>query len=534
LTAPSFEPLFDGDQDAEEDDAAVAAELLGGATLTGKSKKSKPSKHADLTRELFFAPRKRIVNKHREYRDWTWACDLLFPPRVGRSVTVFCAVELTSRLGFATITDRTAAGTIQCLNKLVKRVGADRVQHMNFDLGSEFDNARVKAWVAKHCAPDVPGEPARPWYYDSHSTAQKGTIEAFNRTVRYALAISSKVSDPYWTDATLDEICAEYNAQRHSGMRGATPNDAAGTGQESALLRGLIRYKAAVDSEGYVKALSDFKHGDRVRVWVGADPKFSPAELDDKEFAKKAGQRWTDEVYTVDRVGSAAPASSSSSSSSSSSTRKAAGWYITLEGVGTGTAAGARRFSPRDLLKVASDAPDASAVVPAKVSAQALEGFKTQTARARHDALVARFLKRENLHEASAEHAARAAVQADEREAVLRRGFADSVDAAPAPAAAGTKRTRRSAAAAAAAAAPAAPETATATAKRSRRLASASAPAPSAPVLPPPAKAKSSTDSLLAKAREGFKQFLSTKQGQAFRQAATRGVVRSPRDLKLR
>lgn len=399
----AYEPQQDADADADagagaDDQESVTENLTGGA--------NRPSKWSKETTELFFRPRTKVSNAIRDQRDWVWACDLMFVERSDRAadrpIPIFCAIEITSRLGFACILkngrgtmDKSAAAVIQCLNKLLAFAGPARLKHMVFDLGPEFDNKQVKAWTQKHC-----GE--APYYFDSHSKNQKGMIERFNRTVRAHLMMWAKSKDPLWSDEALAQFVKSYNNERHSGMRGATPNDAAGSSKDSATLRSLIRLAASVRSKPYEATLKTFKPGDRVRVWVGADPAKTPAQLtSEATMGRKLGQRWTDEVYTVESVGNADRGSSKSEGGPG--TTKNPGWYITLEGVGSHTAATARRFSPNDLFKVESKEGTAHAQGAPAASADEVKKLKAKMAReAKKAAKQARFLGMEGLDEAAA------------------------------------------------------------------------------------------------------------------------------------
>ena len=443
--------------------------------LTGGGTK-KHRVFSDQAHNLFYKTAKRVSNPIRDYRDWTWACDLFFPVRVGRVVPVFCAIEITSRLGFACITKRDAASTVACLDKLRKAVGSARVKHFAFDLGAEFDNASVKRWVSAQCGGEAP------WYYDSGSSSQKGRIERFNFTVRAALELYKYDVSPFWTDNTLDAVCDVYNDKPHSGMKGATPNDAAGASEESQLLRGLMRVAATKAGEPYKKALAAFKPGDSVRVAKALDPALSPKQQAAALLSHSFGPRWSSDVYTVDKVGSQSPGGGGAG--------KAAGWYITLVGVGNSSDQGARRFSPQNLLKV--DAAEAPAAPTTKRAAS----FKTLAAKAKDDARVARFLRAAELDEAAASHSKASAAAHHQQEAALRAAFADDDEAGFASAAA------------------------TANPRLARFLAAASKDGAAA-------KSKASSSStfsareaaLLAKGREALKTFFTTKQGRVMRQA---------------
>ena len=467
------------------------ASLSGGAAAKKavQKKKKAPRAFSDQTMNLFYGARKRVVNPIRDYRDWSWAADLMFPTRVGRDVPVFCAIELTTRLGFACITKRDAKSTVTCLNKLRTAVGSDRIKHFAFDQGVEFTGAPVKAWVKKQCGEE-------PWYYDSGSSSQKGLIERFNFVVRARLEMYKAENSPFWTQNTLDTICEDYNVAPHKSLKGASPEDAAGSGQEPELLRALVRTAATAASQGYRQHLDSFKPGDRVRVHLSVNPLLTPKQQKAQKLGKKFGQRWSSEVYTVERVGSATPLPADAA------TTKPAGFYVTLQGVGSSTVAGARRFSPANLQKVESPAPAPGKEV--RKGSKALAGFKTQADKARHDARVARFLKAQQLDEAASAHKRSAAATADAQETALKRAFA-------------AEQSRATTA------------TAPPPALNARQTRFAQAARADNQAVAQEAKAEAA---LLAKGREALRAFFSTKQGQAARQAVARRGVELPAQAK--
>ena len=389
LDPPVFQPLWTDDDGAEPED------MSGGAA---KSSKFNPEQMA-----LFYGKRGTAMNKVRDLRDGSWQCDLMFPTLVGKLVPVFCAIEVTTRLGFACRTTKTGPGVVESLDKLLTFAEPWRVRHMTFDLGSEFNNVDVKRWVAKHCAPE-PGreaEPAKPYYFDSKAKSQKGLIERFNGTIRADLELyMSALHTSTWSDKTLSVICEEYNNKKHSTI-GVSPRQAALDTPEAAKLRELIRLKAVADSMPYRKRLQEFHPGDSVRVWVGDDPKKSKLELEKEALGHKFGQRWTSEIYKVQYVGTLSKKQPSpedagkddgeTAVNTAQGTQKNPGWYITLEGVGSPQHP--RRFSPNNLLKV--EAPSAVAAVTSS---------QTAAKQNKKDAKIARFLRAEQLYEAAHEH----------------------------------------------------------------------------------------------------------------------------------
>jgi hypothetical protein len=272
-------------------------------------------------------------------------------------------------------------------------------------------------------------------------------IERFNGTIRQRLTIYAKTKDALWGPEALVHFVKAYNESRHSGLRGATPDDAAGSSKESEQLRQLVRLFASAKSKPYEAKLKTFKPGDRVRVWVGADPAKTAKQLaDEKSFGRKFQQRWTDEVYTVDKVSSyptaSAPAHSGSAGQppGTAGTNKAPGWYVTLEGVGSHTAETARRFHPNDLLKVESESaePAAEPAAAAAASAKEIKAMKAKAARAaKAAAKTARFLGLEGLEEAAKgekdKAAADLAAQAKALEMAMARQLASQKKGGPPP-----------------------------------------------------------------------------------------------------
>jgi len=218
------------------------------------------------------------------------------------------------------------------------------------------------------------------------------------------------------------------------------------------------------------------------------DPALSPKQQADALLSHSFGPRWSSAVYTVDKVGSQSPGGGGD-------VPKAAGWYITLVGVGDSSDfKRARRFSPQNLLKVS--AAEAGAPVPTSKKAAS---YKTLAAKAQSDARVARFLRAAELDEAAASHSKKSAAAHHQQEAALRRAFADDDEAGFASASAVALSNKNP--------------------RLARFLAAASKDGADAK-LPASASAYSAREAaLLDKGREALKTFFSTKQGRVMRQA---------------
>lgn len=318
------------------------------------------------SRRQYYAPRDTVHNRVLDNRDGSWQVDTLFLPRKGskRLQPVMNAVELTSKLGFAGLYRApsgapTAKESVRMLTELCAK---ETVKHLSFDMGPEFNSSEVQRFCTS--------KGISFWLVDSSDLAAKGPIESFNKTCREYMTISTNDFSKAWGQPELNGFCAQYNHRKHSQTRFA-PSDL----KDDDATRAVLRMTNADRQAPYAEALDAFRPGERVRVWVGADPDVSMAKLKAFAHAHKFGRRWTEKPWVIKAVGG-----------------REGGWRILLEGT-------RRRFSPRELLKLteseASEAGDADAAAAAAGKAEA------ETARKRRR--VANLLSRTGLHEAGRE-----------------------------------------------------------------------------------------------------------------------------------
>ncbi len=81
-----------------------------------------------------------------EHRDDTFQCDTMFYPLRGKMRAVFCAVEMTSRVGYIRAYSGATPTGKQCVELLKEMVETVGVKHLSCDPGTEFTNKEVKAF----------------------------------------------------------------------------------------------------------------------------------------------------------------------------------------------------------------------------------------------------------------------------------------------------------------------------------------------------------------------------------------------------
>jgi transposase InsO family protein len=214
----------------------------------------------------------------------SFQADTLFFPIRGRNRAIFVAIELTSRWAYARLYRGgapTAAESAIFLDDLAR---IHPVDFVTFDPGSEFVGRPVKRWCEEHLVALS--------YADAGDVRTKGTVEAFNRTLRLLLTRYAELVSPRIDQDALDEVINQYNAHKHSKTR-LKPVETT----ESDLLR--IRADAAARADPYRELLARFPPGTRVRVWLGVNPAWGTKKRAEWIAYHKTGVRWTREVFTV-------------------------------------------------------------------------------------------------------------------------------------------------------------------------------------------------------------------------------------------
>lgn len=254
-----------------------------------------------------------------EFRDWVWSSDTMFYDLRGKSRAIFCAIEMTTRIGYVRLYKHLNQTAEECKGFLQELYDKYPMTALNSDPGIEYDNKTVKSWCKSNGV--------KQYFYDVGEKTEKAVIERFNRSIRDLLnAYVLKLSWD-WSKA-LPEIESFYNNRFHRSI-GKAPIMVSYQDMEK------IRTKASSRSKEYLKKLNSFTPGLHVRVWIGADPKKSIVELATQNFAKKSGVNWTTDVYTVEGT---------------------EGYKVTLNETD-------RRFSPRDLLVIpASEIEEVEAI----------------------------------------------------------------------------------------------------------------------------------------------------------------------------
>ena len=215
--------------------------------------------------------------------DWSWQSDSMFFALHGKLRAIFCAVEMTRRLGFVRVYSGASPTAGQCKEFLEELKAKYEVRFIGADKGSEYENSTVKSWASSN------GVELR--YYEKGALRSKGLVERFNATVRRILNWWTFNHSKSWVTTLPKLIDEDYNGREHSSI-GMAPS--AVTDSDAA----RIREEAYARGSEYRKKLDAFVPGARVRLYWKVDP-----EIPDSQKAfRKLGSRWSKTVYEVEAV----------------------------------------------------------------------------------------------------------------------------------------------------------------------------------------------------------------------------------------
>jgi len=208
----------------------------------------------------------QTINKSKEYfkiasnNPDSWQMDLMF----FGSKTVFIAVNINSRIGFARVLANKRAETIiKALDKFIKE---NNVQIITSDNGSEFISNAVENFLKKNQIEHYNNE------VGDHTVL--GKIDRFIRTIKQRLI---KINPKTLTQKLVNSVISNYNNTYHSSL-GSTPNENKGQIMDSELKH----------NDTLLKDISKkFEIGDHVRY-----------RLEKGTFEKEKAQ-WSKAVYEI-------------------------------------------------------------------------------------------------------------------------------------------------------------------------------------------------------------------------------------------
>lgn len=212
--------------------------------------------------------------------DWSWQTDSMFYPLHGKLRAVFCAIEMTRRIGFVRVYKGASPTATQCREFLKELQEEYEVRFIGADLGSEYDNKTVKEWAKLN---DIELR-----FYEKGALRNKALVERFNATVRRLLNWWTYNHSSSWVTALPKLIDQMYNRRVHSTIKMA-PLDVS----DADALR--IREAAYNKGRAYRDLLNGFTNGSQVRLFWKVDPDIPEAQ---KAF-RKLGPVWSKKLYTV-------------------------------------------------------------------------------------------------------------------------------------------------------------------------------------------------------------------------------------------
>jgi transposase InsO family protein len=216
-------------------------------------------------------------------QDWSWQSDSMFYPSNGKMRAIFCAIEMTRKLGFVRVYRGASPDATQCADFLRELRDKYPINFLGTDPGSEYKNSSVKSWAAEH---DI-----ELYFYETKDLRPKAIVERFNKTVRMILLWWTYNKSKSWVTALPKLIDDEYNKRVHSSTKLA-PDSVSDI--DSQRLRAEKLKKAAP----YFDKLHDLHPGDRVRIYYKVDPSIPANQL----MFRKLDTTWSTKVYTISKL----------------------------------------------------------------------------------------------------------------------------------------------------------------------------------------------------------------------------------------
>lgn len=213
--------------------------------------------------------------------DWSWQSDTMFYPNLGKTRAIFCAIEMTRKVGFVRVYKGASPTAAQCVEFLTELRNMYPVSFLGADPGSEYKNNLVAAFCKKRGI-DI-------FYYQTNDSRSKGIIERFNKTVRMMLNWYTFNKGKSWLTVLAELIDSDYNTKVHTATKLA-PLEV--TDEQSSRLR----QEKMRTAQPYLTKLHKIEAGDRVRVYYKEDPDIPANQL---EF-RKLSNNWSKKVYVVE------------------------------------------------------------------------------------------------------------------------------------------------------------------------------------------------------------------------------------------
>jgi hypothetical protein len=251
--------------------------------VRGKPVKERPEMVQDMHEDAYWQTHNARYRKNFmpiiARTDWSWQTDTMYYPLNGKLRAIFCAIEMTRKLGFCRVY-KSSINATECVRFLDELKETYEVKFVGADPGVEYKNGKVESWADDN---DV-----ELYFYETKDSRSKGIVERFNLTVRRLLNWYTYSRNANWLAALPDVIESEYNTKRHSAIKMA-PN--AVTDADVPRLLGEKQSKG----QAYTQELSTYAPGDRVRILSKVDPK-------NTEAYRKLGATWSADVYVVEKV----------------------------------------------------------------------------------------------------------------------------------------------------------------------------------------------------------------------------------------
>ena len=198
----------------------------------------------------------------------SYQADLMFPNKVRGYTCILAIINVNTRFAYC-YAMKSKSDTYNYLKEWVKN---DGIEYLQTDLGTEFNNTKVKN-LMKDNNIDL-------YFVDKADHTGQGKIERFNETLRRLITLyETSHSSNDWV-SVLDDLVYNYNHRFHRSL-GCSPIEAS---EEDQFYKQLHKYDIAE------KQFSQFHVGDKVRL------------LQSKELFDKGRKIWSHEVYRIRNI----------------------------------------------------------------------------------------------------------------------------------------------------------------------------------------------------------------------------------------